>query len=121
VQIAAGVPELPGVLHDPPGRRGARKPRVKGKLLESNASALPAIRWHGFSEYFRMIPLLLAFFALGTLMCVLIGVDRHAGTDLAAADHDPLETWRRSPPAVELLPALKVDSDHTAAGFARGK
>ena len=68
-----------------------------------------------------MIPLLLAFFALGALMCVFIGADRHASTDLTVSEHDPLETWRRPPPAAELLPALKVDSDHTATGLARGK
>jgi hypothetical protein len=69
-----------------------------------------------------MIPLLLAFFALGALMCVLVGADRHTGADLAVSEHDPLETWRRHhPPAVELLPGLEVDSGHTAAGLARGK
>lgn len=123
MQSAAGAAQLPGVLHDWTGRRGAAKSSVNGNLLASNASGPPAFRWHDLSEYHGMIPLLLAFFAIGALMCVLIGLDRPMADVVETMPHDdPLKfSSHRSPREVELLPGLEVESGHTAAGFPRGK
>jgi hypothetical protein len=62
-----------------------------------------------------MIPLLVAFFIIGSAMCALISLDRHSG----AIECYPLEIKPPHSTGVELLPSLTVESGHTAAGLAR--
>ncbi len=106
----------------PDAREGCPR-HVRGKLLGSNVSAAGGLRWHELSDMSGMIPLLLAFFAIGALMCALIGLDRHMGDVVETMHHnDPLKFSSSAPePEVEHLPGLAVESSHTAAGFARSK
>lgn len=70
-----------------------------------------------------MIPLLLTFFALGTLMCGLILLDH------LHSDETPKPLRRRRSKSFSALPAsevehpadLEVESVHTATGFARSQ
>jgi hypothetical protein len=66
-----------------------------------------------------MIPLLVAFFIIGSAMCALISLDRHSGADSGAIECDSLEIKPPHSTGVELLPGLTVESGHTAAGLAR--
>ena len=96
---------------------------VRGKLLGPNISTAGGLCWHELSDRVGMIPLLLAFFAIGALMCALIGLDRHMGDVVETMHHDdPLKFSSPRPELeVEHRPDLAVESSHTAAGFARGQ
>ena len=68
-----------------------------------------------------MIPLLISFFVLGSLLCVLIGADEQAGADSGSTDPDPLECWRSAPVRVESRTEGESGPDHTAPGLAGGQ
>jgi len=95
---------------------------VRGKLLMPNASAAGKFCWHGLGDISGMIPLLLIFFAIGTLMCGLIAFD--------PAGHEPApvrlhrrskKNSHRATSKVELRPDPEVESSHTARGSAHGQ
>jgi hypothetical protein len=67
-----------------------------------------------------MIPLLLAFFTLGVLLCLLVGVDHLAGFDPGVADPASPGTRHPHPPNGELPPGRPVDSVPMDAGSTRG-
>jgi hypothetical protein len=65
-----------------------------------------------------MIPLLMSFFVLGSLLCALIGADEQGGADPGLADPDPLEPWRSGPARVEVPPEAETESGRPAPGLA---
>ena len=73
-----------------------------------------------------MLPLLFAFFALGALLCALIGLDHHHPVEPPKFDRRfdrrrPGKNSLRPATTGELRPDAEVESGHTAAGLARGQ
>jgi hypothetical protein len=68
-----------------------------------------------------MIPLLISFFVLGSLLCVLVGADEQAGADPGQAEPDPMEPWRSAPARVEVRVEAESGSGHATSGLAGGR
>jgi len=95
--------------------------RDSGKLLGTSTPVRSRPPWHTLSKTGAMIPLLLAFFALAALLCLLVGADDPAGADPGVAAPDPLELWRAAPLPDRAKPGGTAASGRTASGLAGGQ
>lgn len=112
-----------GILHERRGPERGSHRSVGSNLLSANTSAPAASNWHGSRDLSGMIPLLLTFFLIGTLMCGLIALELQPDKE-PAPRRRPRRSGKYSHPAtskVELPTDIEVEFGHTAKGSARGK
>lgn len=123
MHFAAQAGRPAGILHEPRGGVTVRNNLGRGNLLVTNISARGAQGWHGSGDIVGMIPLLLTFFLIGTLMCGLIALELQPDNE-PAPRRRAHRSRKYSHPAtskLELTPDNEVEFGHTAKGSAHGK